>query len=138
MAISVIDPTLALSTLKSPGPGLAIRILGEVTEESVEQLQHADAILMEEVKKANLYHKLWQTFVVLLPIKSVGVQGDSRTYSRVAAIRAVRSEDAMTANWAHLPYTLLEKVASRISNEGSINRVVYDITSKPPGTIEWE
>lgn len=122
-----------------PGPGLAIRILGEVTEQSVETVQKADAILMEEIKKAQLYKKLWQSFIVLLPIKSVGVQGDKRTYSQVATIRAVKSEDAMTANWAHLPYELLEKVSSRIINEvPQINRVVYDISSKPPSTIEWE
>ncbi len=122
-----------------PGPGLAIRILGEVTRESVQTVQKADAILMEEIKKANLYKKLWQSFIVLLPIKTVGVQGDKRTYSQVAAIRAVKSEDAMTANWAHLPYELLEKVSSRIINEvPQINRVVYDISSKPPSTIEWE
>ncbi len=122
-----------------PGPGLAIRILGEVNESAVETVQKADAILMEEIKNANLYKKLWQSFVVLLPIKSVGVQGDKRTYSQVATIRAVKSEDAMTANWAHLPYELLEKVSSRIINEvPQINRVVYDISSKPPSTIEWE
>lgn len=122
-----------------PGPGLAIRILGEVTKQSVETVQKADAILMEEIKKAQLYKKLWQSFIVLLPIKSVGVQGDKRTYSQVATIRAVKSEDAMTANWAHLPYELLEKVSSRIINEvPQINRVVYDISSKPPSTIEWE
>ena len=122
-----------------PGPGLAIRILGEVTKSSVETVQKADAILMEEVKRADLYKKLWQSFVVLLPIKSVGVQGDKRTYSQVATIRAVKSEDAMTANWAHLPYELLEKVSARIINEvPQINRVVYDISSKPPSTIEWE
>ena len=122
-----------------PGPGLAIRIIGEITKERVETLQYADAILMEEIKKAGLYRKLWQVFAVLLPVKSVGVQGDKRTYSNVCAIRAVNSDDAMTANWTHLPYEILEKVSSRIINEVSeINRVVYDISSKPPSTIEWE
>ena len=122
-----------------PGPGLAIRIIGEVNKERVETLQLADAILMEEIKSAGLYRKLWQVFAVLLPIKSVGVQGDKRTYSNVCAIRAVNSDDAMTANWTHLPYEILEKVSSRIINEvPQINRVVYDISSKPPSTIEWE
>jgi GMP synthase (glutamine-hydrolysing) len=122
-----------------PGPGLAIRILGEVTRERVNTLQEADFIVMDVIKKAGLYRKLWQAFAVLLPIKSVGVQGDKRTYSHVCAIRAVTSEDAMTANWAHLPYEVLEDISSRIINEISdINRVVYDISSKPPATIEWE
>ena len=121
-----------------PGPGLAIRILGEITKDAVQTVQNADAILMEEIKKADLYLKLWQSFVVLLPTKTVGVQGDKRTYSNVAAIRAVKSSDAMTANWAHLPYDVLEKISSRIINEvPQINRVVYDISSKPPATIEW-
>ena len=122
-----------------PGPGLAIRILGEISKEAVEILQDADAILMEEIKNAGMYRKLWQVFAVLLPVKTVGVQGDQRTYSNVIAIRAVQSDDAMTANWAHLPYELLEKISSRICNEvKNINRVVYDISSKPPATIEWE
>lgn len=122
-----------------PGPGLAIRIIGEVTPERVKVLQEADAIVLEEIKAAGLYRKLWQSFAVLLPIKTVGVQGDKRTYLNTIAFRAVTSEDAMTANWAHLPYELLEKVSSRIINEvPQINRVVYDISSKPPATIEWE
>tara|TARA_Y200000002_G_C22568271_1_gene615493 strand:- start:232 stop:1044 length:813 start_codon:yes stop_codon:yes gene_type:complete len=122
-----------------PGPGLAIRILGELSKERVTVLQEADAILMEEIKNAGLYRKLWQVFAVLLPVKTVGVQGDQRTYSNVLAIRAVNSDDAMTANWAKLPYELLEKVSSRIINEvPEVNRVVYDISSKPPATIEWE
>ena len=122
-----------------PGPGLAIRILGEPTPERVAILQYADQIVMEEIKKAGYYRKLWQVFAVLLPIKTVGVQGDSRTYQSTIAIRSVTSEDAMTAQWAQLPYELLESIASRINNEvHEINRVVYDITSKPPGTIEWE
>ncbi len=122
-----------------PGPGLAIRILGEVTRERVAILQNADAIVMEEVKAAGYYRKLWQSFAVLLPIKTVGVQGDNRTYQNTVAFRAVTSEDAMTAQWAHLPYDLLERVSSRICNEiPEVNRVVYDISSKPPATIEWE
>ncbi len=122
-----------------PGPGLAIRILGEITEERVRILQNADAIVVEEIKKAGLYSKIWQAFAILLPIKSVGVQGDQRTYSNVVAIRAVTSDDAMTANWAHLPYDVLEAISSRIINEvPEINRVTYDISSKPPATIEWE
>jgi len=122
-----------------PGPGLAIRILGEVTPERVKVLQDADFIVIDEIKKAGLYQKLWQAFAILLPIKSVGVQGDKRTYSHVCAIRSVTSEDAMTANWARLPYDVLESISSRIINEiPHINRVVYDISSKPPATIEWE
>lgn len=122
-----------------PGPGLAIRILGEVTPERVKVLQDADVIVMDEIKAAGYYRKLWQAFAVLLPIKTVGVQGDNRTYLHTIALRAVTSEDAMTANWAHLPYELLEKISSRIINEvAGINRVVYDISSKPPATIEWE
>jgi len=122
-----------------PGPGLAIRVIGEVTVERVKILQEADAIVMEEIKKSGYYRKLWQAFSVLLPIKSVGVQGDKRTYSNVVSVRAVTSEDAMTANWAHLPYELLESISSRIINEvPEINRVTYDISSKPPATIEWE
>lgn len=122
-----------------PGPGLAIRIIGEITPDRVAVLQNADYIVIDEIKKAGYYRKLWQAFAVLLPVKSVGVQGDQRTYSNTVAIRAVTSEDAMTANWAHLPYDLLEKISSRIINEiPEINRVVYDISSKPPATIEWE
>jgi len=122
-----------------PGPGLAIRIIGEVTPERVAVLQNADYIVIDEIKKSGYYRKLWQAFAVLLPVKSVGVQGDQRTYSNTIAVRAVTSEDAMTANWAHLPYDLLEKISSRIINEiPEINRVVYDISSKPPATIEWE
>ncbi len=122
-----------------PGPGLAIRILGEVTPDRVQILQDADVIVMDEIKAAGYYRKLWQAFAVLLPVKSVGVQGDNRTYSNTVALRAVTSEDAMTANWAHLPYDLLERISSRIINEvRDVNRVVYDISSKPPATIEWE
>src|SRR5947199_7753310 len=122
-----------------PGPGLAIRIIGEVTGERLETLREADAILQEEVRRAGLYRELWQSFCVLPAIRSVGVQGDSRTYGYPIAIRAVTSEDAMTADWARLPYDLIELVSSRIINEiPAVNRVVLDVTSKPPATIEWE
>ena len=122
-----------------PGPGLAIRVLGEVTPDRLAVLRKADRIFDEEIRAAGLYEQLWQSFVVLLPVKTVGVMGDERTYEDVCALRAVTSEDAMTADWARLPYDLLAKVSSRIINEvRGINRVTYDITSKPPGTIEWE
>ncbi len=122
-----------------PGPGLAIRILGEVTAEKLNILRDADLVVREEVKTAGLYHDIWQAFAVLLPVKSVGVMGDKRTYAFPIVLRCVSSEDGMTADWSRLPYDLLETISNRIVNEvKGVNRVVYDITSKPPGTIEWE
>jgi GMP synthase (glutamine-hydrolysing) len=122
-----------------PGPGLGVRIMGEVTRESVRLLQEADDILVTEVKRAGLYRDIWQSFGVLLPVRSVGVMGDNRTYDHTLAIRAVHSTDGMTADWVRLPYDVLNVISNRIVNEvKGINRVVYDITSKPPATIEWE
>jgi GMP synthase (glutamine-hydrolysing) len=122
-----------------PGPGLAIRVLGEITANRLNILRNVDEILLEEIRSAGLYKKLWQSFAVLLPIKSVGVMGDARTYENIAAIRAVTSRDAMTADWARLPHDLLARVSNRVINEvDGVNRVVYDISSKPPSTIEWE
>jgi GMP synthase (glutamine-hydrolysing) len=122
-----------------PGPGLAVRIMGEITMEGIRMLQEADDILVSEIKKAGLYRQIWQSFGVLLPVKSVGVMGDVRTYEHTLAIRAVHSTDGMTADWVRLPYDLMAVISNRIVNEvKGINRVVYDITSKPPATIEWE
>jgi GMP synthase (glutamine-hydrolysing) len=122
-----------------PGPGLAIRVIGDVTAERLEILRKADFVLQDEIRNAGLYRELWQSFAVLPAIHSVGVMGDARTYAYPVVIRAVTSDDAMTADWARLPYDLLERVSNRIINEvAGVNRVALDITSKPPGTIEWE
>jgi GMP synthase (glutamine-hydrolysing) len=122
-----------------PGPGLAVRIIGCITKRRLDILRNVDEIIMEEIKKSGYYKKLWQSFAVLLPIKSVGVMGDKRTYENITAIRAVTSDDAMTADWAKLPHKLLGTISNRIINEvPEVNRVVYDISSKPPSTIEWE
>jgi GMP synthase (glutamine-hydrolysing) len=122
-----------------PGPGLAVRVLGEVTPERLALLRECDDIVVTEIKNAGLYTKIWQSFAVLLPVMSVGVMGDMRTYAYTCAIRAVSSEDGMTADWVALPHEVLKNISTRIVNEvKGVNRVVYDITSKPPGTIEWE
>ena len=122
-----------------PGPGLAIRIIGEITPEKIKILQEADFIYRDEIAKAGLQEEIWQYFAVLTSMRSVGVMGDGRTYDYTLALRGVTSVDGMTADWARIPYDVLEKVSSRIVSEvGHINRVVYDITSKPPATIEWE
>jgi len=122
-----------------PGPGLAVRLLGEVTRERLETLRGADAVVVEEIRRAGLYDKVWQAFAVLLPVQSVGVMGDDRTYGYTIAVRVVDSVDAMTADWTRLPREVLERISSRIVNEVTgVNRVVYDISSKPPSTIEWE
>ena len=122
-----------------PGPGLAIRVLGEVTEERLKILREADVIVLDEIRAAGLYEKVWQSFAVLLPIRTVGVMGDERSYENVIALRVVDSLDGMTANWVPLPADLLAGISNRIINEvRGVNRVVYDISSKPPATIEWE
>jgi GMP synthase (glutamine-hydrolysing) len=122
-----------------PGPGLAIRILSDVTRDKLDVLRAADAIYLEEIRAANLYDAIWQAFAVLLPVRSVGVMGDERTYENVLGLRAVTSTDGMTADWFHFPHDLLGRISNRIINEVTgVNRVVYDISSKPPATIEWE
>ena len=122
-----------------PGPGLAIRILGEINKENVEMLQEVDHIFITALKEANLYEKIWQAGAMLLPVKSVGVMGDERTYEKCVALRAVESTDGMTADWVDLPYKFLQDVSNKIINRvKGVNRVVYDISSKPPATIEWE
>ena len=122
-----------------PGPGLAVRILGAVTPDRLRIVREADWIVIDEMKKADLYYKVWQTFAVLLPVKTVGVMGDERTYDSVIAIRAVESVDGMTADWVRLPYDLMARLSTRIINEvKGVNRVCFDISSKPPSTIEWE
>jgi len=132
-------PEVILGRHPFPGPGLAVRILGEVTKERLDLLREADRRFIEELQVQGWYDKVWQAFAVLLPLKTVGVMGDERTYENIVALRAVASADGMTADWSRLPEVLLEKVSNRIVNEVlGVNRVVYDVTSKPPGTIEWE
>src|SRR3989338_8453240 len=132
-------PDEIISRHPFPGPGLAVRIIGEVTKERADILREADLRFIDEIKKAGLYHKIWQAFAVLLPVKSVGVMGDERTYENVVALRAVTSVDGMTADWAKIPHEVLARISNRIINEvKGVNRVVYDVSSKPPATIEWE
>jgi GMP synthase (glutamine-hydrolysing) len=132
-------PVKIINRQPFPGPGLAVRILGEVTKERLSTLRNADSIVAEEIEKTDFKDQIWQSFAVLLPIKTVGVMGDERTYENVVALRVVRSSDGMTADWVRLPYEVLARVANRIINEvKGVNRVVYDISSKPPSTIEWE
>jgi GMP synthase (glutamine-hydrolysing) len=132
-------PDEILTKQPFPGPGLSVRLLGEVTPERLQTLREADAIVVEEIRRAGLYEKTWQAFAVLLPVRSVGVMGDERSYGNTVAVRVVNSEDAMTADWARVPYDVLERISTRIVNEvAGVNRVVYDISSKPPSTIEWE
>jgi len=132
-------PDAIIARQPFPGPGLAVRIIGDITMERLELLREVDRRVVEEIRDANLYDQIWQSFAVLLPIKSVGIMGDERTYENVAALRCVSSFDGMTADWVKLPYEVMEKIANRVINEvKGVNRVVYDISSKPPATIEWE
>lgn len=132
-------PDYVVNRQPFPGPGLAVRHLGAVKKETLDILREADAIMIEEIKNANLYYKIWQTFAIFVPMRTVGVMGDLRTYEYIIALRAVDSQDGMTADWVDLPHSLIQKISSRIINEvRGVNRVVYDVTSKPPGTIEWE
>jgi GMP synthase (glutamine-hydrolysing) len=132
-------PAVMVGRHPFPGPGLAIRIIGEVTRERLASLRRADAILIEEIRRAGWYDQIWQAFAVFLPIRSVGVMGDERTYENTIALRCVSSADAMTADWSRLPHELLATISNRITNEvKGVNRVVYDVSSKPPATIEWE
>jgi GMP synthase (glutamine-hydrolysing) len=132
-------PDEVLTKQPFPGPGLSVRLLGEVTPERLQTLRDADAVVVGEIRRAGLYEKTWQAFAVLLPVRSVGVMGDERSYGDTVAVRVVTSEDAMTADWARVPYDVLERISTRIVNEvAGVNRVVYDISSKPPSTIEWE
>jgi GMP synthase (glutamine-hydrolysing) len=132
-------PEKVLERHPFPGPGLAVRIIGEITKERLEILRNADSIYLEELRAADLYREIWQAFAVLLPVQSVGVMGDERTYENVIALRAVTSTDGMTADWYDMPAAVLGKISNRIINEvKGINRVVYDVSSKPPATIEWE
>ena len=132
-------PEEIISRQPFPGPGLAVRCLGELTKKRLDVLREADAIFREELKNSGLYKNIWQAFCVLLPVKSVGVMGDSRTYNEVIVLRAVNSQDAMTAEWSRIDFDVLDKISKRICNEvKGVNRVVLDVTSKPPATIEWE
>jgi GMP synthase (glutamine-hydrolysing) len=132
-------PDTIINRQPFPGPGLAVRIIGEITTERLDLLREVDRRVIDEIRNANLYDQVWQSFAVLLPIKSVGIMGDERTYENVVALRCVTSFDGMTADWVRLPYEVLEKIANRVINEvKGVNRVVYDISSKPPATIEWE
>jgi GMP synthase (glutamine-hydrolysing) len=132
-------PDVLLWRQPFPGPGLAVRCVGDITRDRLDLLRHADVIVEEEIRKAGLYREIWQAFAVLLPVRTVGVMGDERTYEHVVAVRAVQSQDGMTADWVRLPYDVLATISSRIANEvKGVNRVVYDVSSKPPSTIEWE
>jgi GMP synthase (glutamine-hydrolysing) len=139
LGIKLGVPELLIKRHPFPGPGLAVRILGDITEERLKLVRESDAIFMEEIKSAGIYNDIWQAFTVLLPVQSVGVMGDNRTYEQAIALRAVTSEDGMTADWAYLPHQVLQRTSNRIINEvRGINRVVLDVSSKPPATIEWE